>query len=207
LINVELEHIGKKFKTEWIFRNLNAILSPDEPMAIIGPNGSGKSTLMQAIAGIIPINEGEVKYLYQKQPLSEENWHKHLVFTSPYMELIEEFTLKEAVKFHIQFKPLSDGLSIDSFLEKLELTAHAHKPIKNFSSGMRQKVKLGFAFFSESSLIFLDEPSANLDQKAFDWYMENVKKMIGKKMILLSSNEPKEYSFCGQHLNILDFKA
>lgn len=206
MLKISLENIGKKFKNEWIFRNLSFEFSKNEPIAIIGPNGSGKSTLMQALAGAIPINEGNVVYSENMVIIPEDKWHESLSFSAPYLELIEEFTLLESVNFHVKFKPFQDGLSISEFLEIIELEKHKDKPVKNFSSGMRQKLKLGLAFYSQTDIILLDEPTSNLDHKGFDWYIKQVQKALKDKILIVSSNEPKEYTFCQNHLNILDFK-
>jgi ABC-type multidrug transport system ATPase subunit len=135
-LKISLENIGKKFKNEWIFRNLSFDFSKNEAIAIIGPNGSGKSTLMQALAGAIPINEGKVTYLNQEKSIPDENWHELLSFSAPYLELIEEFTLAESLNFHVKFKPFQNGLATSEFLQIIELEKHKDKPVKNFSSGM-----------------------------------------------------------------------
>lgn len=206
MLKISLENIGKKFKNEWIFRNLSFEFGKNEPIAIIGPNGSGKSTLMQALAAAIPINEGRVAYIEHNQVIPEDKWHELLSFSSPYLELIEEFTLAESVNFHTKFKPFQDDINTSDFLQILELEKHKDKPVKNFSSGMRQKLKLGLAFYSKNDIILLDEPTSNLDQKGFEWYLENVEKALENKIVIVSSNEPKEYIFCEKQLNILDFK-
>ena len=207
MLKISLENIGKKFKNEWIFRNLSFEFSKNEPIAIIGPNGSGKSTMMQALAGAIPINEGKVTYTSESKSIPDENWHELLSFSAPYLELIEEFTLAESVNFHIKFKPFQNDLTPSDFLQIIELEKHKGKPVKNFSSGMRQKLKLGLAFYSQNQILLLDEPTSNLDQNGFDWYLHNVEKALKDKIVIVSSNEPKEYAFCEKHLNILDFKV
>jgi ABC-type multidrug transport system ATPase subunit len=206
LLKISLENIGKKYKNEWIFRNLSFEFSKNEPIAIIGPNGSGKSTLMQSLAGAIPVNEGIVTFSNNKQVIPEDKWHELLSFSAPYLELIEEFTLAESVNFHIKFKPFQDDINTYDFLEMLELKKHKDKPVKNFSSGMRQKLKLGLAFYCKNDIILLDEPTSNLDQKGFEWYLESVEKVLENKIVIVSSNESKEYTFCKNHLNILNFK-
>ncbi len=206
MLKISLENIGKKFKNEWIFRNLSFEFYKNEPIAIIGPNGSGKSTLIQALAGAIPVNEGKVTYNENSQVIPEDKWHELLSFSAPYLELIEEFTLAESVNFHIKFKPFQDHINTSEFLQILELEKHKDKPIKNFSSGMRQKLKLGLAFYSQNDIILLDEPTSNLDQKGFEWYLSNVENSLKDKIVIVSSNEPKEYIFCKNHLNIINFK-
>lgn len=207
MVRISLENIAKKYKNEWIFKNLNLEINSNEPIAIIGPNGSGKSTLMQVMAGIIPHNKGHISYFSsQNQKIEPENIYYQIAFVAPYLELIEEFTLTEAVDFHTEFKPFINGLSKNDFLEEINLKSHKDKSIKNFSSGMKQKLKLALAFKDNSEILFLDEPTANLDLNTQDWYLENVQKILDSKIVIVSSNEPKEYSFCKNHLNILNYK-
>jgi ABC-type multidrug transport system ATPase subunit len=162
---------------------------------------------MQALAGAIPINEGKVTYINEEKFIPDENWHDLLSFSAPYLELIEEFTLAESVNFHIKFKPFQNDLTSSDFLQIIDLEKHKNKPVKNFSSGMRQKLKLGLAFYSRTQILLLDEPTSNLDQNGFEWYLHNVEKALKDKIVIVSSNEPKEYTFCEKHLNILDFKV
>lgn len=206
MLTIEAENIGKKYKNEWIFRKLNFEFSENQAIAITGPNGSGKSTLMQALAGMIPVNEGKVAYSTTGNNIHEEEFHKHLSFSAPYLELIEEFTLQEAVIFHKKFKEFKDGISAGDFLKQIELEKHRNKQIKFFSSGMRQRLKLGLVFYSTSEVLFFDEPTSNLDEKGFNWYKSEIEKVLGQRLILVSSNEPKEYEFCKKHLDILNFK-
>lgn len=207
MVRISLENIAKKYKNEWIFKNLNLEINSNEPIAIIGSNGSGKSTLMQVMAGIIPHNKGHISYFSsQNQKIEPENIYYQIAFVAPYLELIEEFTLTEAVDFHTEFKPFINGLSKNDFLEEINLKSHKDKSIKNFSSGMKQKLKLALAFKDNSEILFLDEPTANLDLNTQDWYLENVQKILDSKIVIVSSNEPKEYSFCKNHLNILNYK-
>jgi ABC-type multidrug transport system ATPase subunit len=207
LVKIEVNNLGKKFKNEWIFKNLSSSFEFKTPTAIIGPNGSGKSTLMQVLANIIPKNMGEILYSKEKQNITEEDIFKKIAYSAPYSELIEEFTLHETISFHNKFKPLRDNLNVSEFIEVIDLQKHTNKQIKFFSSGMKQKLKLGLAFYDNSDLLFLDEPSSNLDQKTTEWYLEEVKKLLNLKTILISSNDPKEYSFCENQINILNYKS
>ncbi|MFN8429198.1 MAG: ATP-binding cassette domain-containing protein [Spirosomataceae bacterium] len=206
MLKIEAQNIGKKFKNEWVFRNLTYSFDKNSAIAITGPNGSGKSTLMQALAGMIPVNEGKVSFSTTEKNIHEEEFHQHLSFSAPYLELIEEFTLLEAVIFHKKFKDFKDGISAVDFLKQIELEKHRNKQIKFFSSGMRQRLKLGLVFYSTSEVLFFDEPTSNLDEKGFNWYKSEIEKVLNDRLILVSSNEPKEYEFCENHLNILNFK-
>lgn len=203
---ITLDNAGKKFSREWIFRALSYEFKTGSPVAVTGPNGSGKSTLVKAIAGTIPLNEGSVSYRKDGQPVPEEKWHQLVGISAPYLELIEEFTLSESIDFHVRFRPFTEGLNRDEFISRLGLEKHKNKYIRDFSSGMKQKLKLGFAFFTRNEVLILDEPTANIDQKGFKWYMEEVQKLVPERVVIISSNEPREYIFCTEQLSVTDFK-
>ena len=205
-MQIAVENLGKRFNREWIFRNLTATFESGQVFAIVGPNGSGKSTLLQILWGQLPPSAGTIRYTTNKGSVAAEDVYQHLVIATPYMELIEEFTLREMVDFHFRFKSRIDNLTTDAMLARMELEHAADKYIRQFSSGMRQRLKLALAFYSDVEVIFLDEPTTNLDQKATDWYLKNLES-VTKKLVFIASNQSHEYPASAQKLSIMDYKA
>ena len=206
--DIYLRNVSKRFGSEWIFKEIDTTLKTNQPCAIIGGNGSGKSTLLQLIAGIIPATEGEVRYYHypQKMLTALENWYKYLAIATPYLELIEEMTLTEVLHFHTQFKPLKKEISINDFLELIWLKDAQNKAIKHFSSGMKQRLKLGLAFYTNTPIILLDEPTTNLDVRGIDWYENTIQDVIKDRLCVICSNQKKEYHFCTQIIDVEQYK-
>ncbi len=204
-MQVTLENIGKKFRKEWIFRNVNLRFQAGESYTFVGPNGSGKSTLLQVLSGILPQTEGDIVYKKANQVISVDDIYKEIVFAAPYLELVEEFTLLESIEFHYKFKK-STLKSYDDLIELLNFSQHRDKAIKNFSSGMKQRLKLGLAFHSESDIILLDEPTSNLDTQGVEWYLSQIEKHTQNRLLIICSNQPHEYAFCKNIVDIRDFK-
>jgi ABC-type multidrug transport system ATPase subunit len=200
------QNLGKKFSNEWIFRNLNYEFQSGESYTFVGANGSGKSTLLQVLSGFIPHSEGLINYELRDKSLQIDDFYKHLVIAAPYLELIEDFTLTEVLEFHTKFKPFKNNLSIKEFIDFIELPKARNKEVKFFSSGMKQRVKLGLAFWSETEILMLDEPTSNLDIDASTWYLRNVQEYSKNRMLFICSNQPTEYEFCRNVLNIKDYK-
>jgi ABC-type multidrug transport system ATPase subunit len=206
MFKIQLEEATKRFQYEWIFKNLNLNLESGESLAITGGNGSGKSTLLKCISGAIPLSSGKISYSKENQSISDSDWFSHLSIAAPYMELPEEFTLRELLQFHFKFKNCISGFSVDQIIAILFLEEHVEKPISQFSSGMKQRVKLGIALFSQVDLILLDEPTSNLDKKGIEWYQGLMTEHKSNRTILVCSNDPREYEFCTRKIKLEDYK-
>lgn len=198
--------LGKKYRREWIFRRVDLTLSAGSSYTFVGPNGSGKSTLLQLLAGSLPASEGTLTYSQNGKEIEPDNWFRHVVLAAPYLELIEELTLLELLDFHQQFKPFKAGLSIDTIVERLLLTTARHKEIRYFSSGMKQRVKLGLAFFSDAPVVILDEPTSNLDAQGTAWYRTEVQQLATNQLLLIGSNQSAEYDFCPNVFDVTQWK-
>lgn len=203
-MEIRLENLGKKFINTWIFKDLNYHFEANKTYAITGRNGSGKSTLASVISGVLSPNAGLVNYQHDKTPVPVEDIFRYLSFAAPYIELVEEFSLEEFLLFHTSFKPFEE-ISIKGFIELLNLKSSSEKQLKYFSSGMKQRVKLGISFYSRSSFIILDEPTTNLDVSGIEWYHREMEKIIRTKLILICSNQQNEYNFCDEILNLDNF--
>ncbi len=199
------ENLGKRFNREWIFRNFNYSFQSGI-YAITGPNGSGKSTLLQVLWGQLPASLGALDYRIDNNQVSVEDVYRHLAIAAPYMDLIEEFTLQEILKFHFSFKKTRDGKSLEEVIELLELAHARHKMISHFSSGMKQRLKLGLTFFSDVRMVFLDEPTTNLDKQSVDWYWRNFSQLGDSSLVFIGSNLENEYPDHALKINLLDLK-
>jgi len=202
-----LNQVSKRYLTHWIFRNLDLELSAGESLFVNGPNGSGKSTLLKTISGWVSPNEGSIQYYDNEQEIIVDNVFEHLSITAPYLELIEELNLRELLKFHQSFKPLTKNTSAKEFSAAIEIDHQIEKPIKSYSSGMKQRVKLGLTLFSNASLILLDEPTSNLDKSGVLWYKKNIEPILKERIVIVCSNDIKdEHFFCTKKIDLSNYK-
>ena len=208
-MNITLTNIGKRYNNEWIFRKVDHVFTSDNNYVILGSNGSGKSTLLQVIAGNLIPSEGEVEFKVQssKFKIEEEDRYKHISFASPYLELFEEFTLAESIEFQAKFKPYFEGLTTEKIIALTQLEKNQNKQLKYYSSGMKQRVRLALAILSDTPLLFLDEPTSNLDKKSIDWYQQLVNDYSQNRLIIVASNQQEyEYPFCNKQINVEEYK-
>lgn len=213
-MKITLIDAGKRFNRDWIFRHLHYNFSPAHSYAITGPNGSGKSTLLQTIAGATAISEGSIHYhggtAHVATPgtlnaaIPPDLAYKRLSLCAPYLDVIEEMTVTEFLHFHAAFKPFL--LPIPAIIEKVGLATAAHKQIRYYSSGMKQRVRLAQALFSDTSVLLLDEPCTNLDADGIALYRRLIAEYTAHRLLVVSSNDVQEYDFCEEKINIRDYK-
>lgn len=206
-MQISLSKISRKFNYEWIFRDVNFEFESGKAYAILGSNGSGKSTLLQIISGHLHPTSGTVTYTHDGKDIPVESFFRHVTFSGPYLELIEEFTLEEMLTFHSRFRSFRHAMNVEKVIEATGLIRNRNKPIKYYSSGMKQRVRLTLALLTESEVVLLDEPAANLDRKAIDWFREMVKNnSAGRIIIVCSNSQSDEHDFCSESIVIDDYK-
>ena len=205
-MRISLSDAGKRFNRDWIFRHLTFSFDSSSTYAITGPNGSGKSTLLQLLAGALDPSEGKIEWSLNGKKLEDTNAYKSISICAPYLELIEEMTAKEFLQFHQTFKPFLQQLHADEILSKVGLEKSSHKQIRYYSSGMKQRVKLAQAIFSDTPIVLLDEPCTNLDQPGYELYYSLVDQYCKNRLTIVSSNEKAEYNFCKEIINMQEYK-
>lgn len=206
-MEIVLEDIGRRFNRDWIFQQLNYRFISGEGYAVLGPNGSGKSTLLQVISSALTPSTGRITYTHQGETIEPDRIYQYLSIAAPYLELIEEFTLAEQIRFHFTHKRFLEGFDAGSLMELLGLSRSRDKQLRFFSSGMKQRVKLGLACCVDVPMVLLDEPTSNLDEDGVAWYLKLVEQTRAGRLLLVCSNQEREYGFCGQRLTITDYKA
>ena len=202
-MEIILNQIGRRYNFNWIFKNINQEIAVNNKLVILGANGSGKSTLMQIISGAISPSTGSIKWFINENEIASEKVYQHLSFAAPYLELIEDFTLKEHLEFHFSVKKAMHQLSIKEIIALSGLAHASDKRIGYFSSGMKQRVKLLLAILSDTSLLMLDEPLSNLDKQAANWYLDLMKRFSLNKTVIVSSNNiEQEFEFCTKSIQL-----
>jgi len=205
-MKIELTNLGKRYNREWIFRNLSFQFDINKHYAITGPNGSGKSTLLQIIAGSAMYNEGEITYHHLDKTIEPEKIFKKISFAAPYLDVVEEMTLYEFLSFHGKMKNWIDLFDTKKIVFLLDLEKSAHKQLRYFSSGMKQRVKLAQAIFSDVPVVLLDEPTTNLDEEGIQLYKTLIENYCENRLVIISSNDKEEYSFCGECIDMMNYK-
>lgn len=207
-MHCQLTEIGKDFNSHAIFANVSLKIEANKNYVILGGNGSGKSTLLKIIAGGVSASEGIIEYTHNGKNITPEELPKLISFSAPYMDVIEEFTLEELILFQEKFKPFQNSLNAMEIIEISRLQNIRNKPIRYFSSGMKQRVKLILAVLSNAPFLLLDEPVSNLDPKGKIWYKQLLTEYAQNKTIIVSSNFlEEEFPESPTFIELVNFKG
>ena len=190
------------------YRSLRQLLVPLGQLTVItGPNGSGKSTLLRVIAGMQAASKGSVVYTDgNSSVINTQQAFKHISFTAPGQEIVEELTMREFLDFHFSFKKPLQGLRIDDIIALTGLQTAADKPLGDYSSGMKQRVKLAQAIFSDTDVLMVDEPCTNLDEAGTQQYRNWMETYTKNRLVLVASNDVREYFFCKDKILLEEYK-
>ncbi|MDF9839755.1 MULTISPECIES: ABC transporter ATP-binding protein [unclassified Paenibacillus] len=162
------EHVGIQYRVKRTGENLQAVrdvsfqIKPEEFVCIVGPSGCGKSTFLNAVAGLMPHNRGQL--VLDGTKISGPGKDRAVVFQSP--ALLPWRTVVGNVKYGLELRGTDKQTMMDKSMEMIKLvglSGHEHKYPNELSGGMQQRVNLARALASDPELLLLDEPFSALD--------------------------------------------
>ncbi|MCP5063056.1 MAG: ABC transporter ATP-binding protein [Ignavibacteriae bacterium] len=201
------QNITKTFGRRLIFKNINHEFTSGNVYGFAGNNGSGKSTLVKIAAGIISPTKGEVVHKDDDEIIIPEKLHNYIGFVSPYLVLYDEFTAEENLIHISKIRGIKyDKEFAKHLLNEFNLYDRREDYLKGFSSGMLQRMKFIFALLHSPKLLFLDEPTSNLDTIGKDKVYEIIEQEGKDKLVVIASNEESDLSLCSEILEIGKYK-
>lgn len=195
---IELQGVGKRFARHWIIQDLSTTFQSGTLTGIKGRNGSGKSTLLRLLCGQLTPSRGNITFALNGQPVPVSQCYRLVSWTGPYLEIIEELTIAEFLRFHFTMKPLLPELELAQIPALLELDQVRNRKLSDCSSGMRQRVLLGSALYADTPLLLLDEPTVTLDAEAIDWFHTQLNTYGSNRLVVIASNDPEDLRSCSQ---------
>jgi heme ABC exporter ATP-binding subunit CcmA len=203
MFTLNVSGIGKHYGETLLFKNISFQLNRGDVLAVAGWNGSGKSTLLRIIAGLVRPSAGQVEMLFNSEPVPRESRRRFVGMVAPALSLYDELTGLENMEFFCRVRGIAcnrrDCLEI---IDRLGLTAHATKMYRDYSSGMKQRLKLAQALLHKPPLLLLDEPACNLDSLGIKVVEEIISNQGQLGMTVIASNEEREVGYAGKVINL-----
>jgi ABC-type multidrug transport system ATPase subunit len=166
--------LGRRFGSQWVFRGVEIELSQGDALCVIGSNGSGKSTLLRILAGLLSATEGSVV-----RPTA-------LGYSAIDLALWPQLTASE----HLELAAALRGVAVSDGLRRVGLADAANKPVGQFSTGMRARLKLALAVQHSPEVLLLDEPSASLDDEGRSLIEGAVAEQLKRGAVVIATNDP-----------------
>ena len=187
VLPLKLINVSYKVGDKIILDNISTEIKKGLPKVILGPNGAGKRSLMKICHGLINPTSGSV---FWSHPKTDNFSTKHtMVFQRPVM-------LRRSVKNNLLFV-LRDSLKkekkinlLKKALELVDLESVSDCPARNLSQGEQQKLALARAWLLNPEVLFLDEPTANLDPEStekVEYIIETISKN-GTQVLMTTHN-------------------
>ncbi len=199
MLSLELEGISKNFGERKVFENLNLKLENPNSLAVIGPNGSGKTTLLKVICGLIRPSQGKVSLKLDKQEVKKEDQRSFFGLVAPDLQLYDELTAFENLKFFSQLRDADYSLeNLSQKIEEVGLKNRGEDLVGSYSSGMKQRLKYALAMIAAPKILLLDEPSSNLDEEGISVMEKIILNHSQTGIVILATNDLKETQYARQ---------
>lgn len=176
-------------------------------LGIAGSNGSGKSTLLRCLAFLQGIDGGTIQWTDNHEVIERPALRAQMGFVAPNIQLYDELSVLENLEFieELNTRDSNRNMSTSDWLMRCQVADLKDYPYQRLSTGQQQRVKLAIALSRNPSVLFLDEPGANLDgpgKQLIREVMDELKQQ--QTLLLLATNDPKELDLCD---HIIDLSA
>jgi len=203
MFQLSAEHIFKSFSFRKVLRDINVALADGDCLVVTGRNGSGKSTLLKILSGLLTPDSGKVSFELDGNRLNRENRKRYIGLVSPEVMLYDELTALE----NLRFLSLISGSDITreelvELIRKTGLDKRENDLVGSYSTGMKQRIKLAFAWLGQPKLLILDEPNSNLDEDG----QKMMKEVIGQQkkigVVVLATNQLDQIEYGNKTLSL-----
>ncbi|MBU2870162.1 ABC transporter ATP-binding protein [Colwellia sp. E2M01] len=199
---ITINNLSIKYDRTTVVDSLNLELASDEILMLVGPTGCGKSTILKALAGLIPIADGEICHQDWQATTTDfiapEKRNVGMVFQD--FALFPHLTVEQNIAFR-----LTDNSQADRWIELLGLQAFRHVKPNNLSGGQKQRVALARTLAHQPAFVLLDEPLSNLDAALKDdlrWEIRSALKTAGIPAIWVTHDQEEALSV-GDRVGVL----
>ncbi len=177
--------IRRRFGRLRVLDGVSGEVAPGQVLLVSGPNGSGKSTLVRILAGLLAQESGTVEYVEDGRSLGIAERRRALGYVAPDLALYEELSAVENLEFFCRLR----GVPAERASETLEILGLPEDRLAGaLSSGMRQRLRWGWALLDRPKLLLLDEPFQNLDRPGVEQGTELLSRHLDAGGLAVAAN-------------------
>jgi ABC-type multidrug transport system ATPase subunit len=190
-MDLQIENVSKQYTREvWGLRNFSLTLDAGV-LGLLGPNGAGKSTLMKILATITKPTEGQVTWNGRDIVEKPNALRAVLGYLPQDFGVYPHLSAVEFLEYMAALKGLSAREAhrkINTLLDMVNLGEARHRPVGDYSGGMRQRVGIAQALLNDPQLLIVDEPTAGLDPEERVRFRNLLSDLAGEHIIILSTH-------------------
>ncbi len=161
---LSVHQLRKSFFHRPVLADISFSIGPGEVVGLLGKNGTGKSTLLRVIAGLSSADAGDVRFMDNPVRSTQTENRKDMLYLGHAPGMYPGLSARENLEFASRiYYPDRKQFPLDEILENVGLRIQADDPIKIFSQGMLQRLKLALAKTIDWKLLLFDEPFSGLD--------------------------------------------
>lgn len=203
MFKIKATNLAKQFNDRAIFENMHFEIASGESLAITGHNGSGKTTLVRIISGLLSPTAGKIEFFKEGKEIEVERVYQYIGLVGPYLQLYHNLTALENLMFFSKIRGLGANKSrIFELTRLIGLKGRELDYVKNYSSGMLQRLKYVAALLHEPEILLVDEPTSNLDEVGSAIVYDIMKRQMENKILVVATNNPEESRFGRKEIRV-----
>lgn len=146
-----------------LLRGVSFALNRGELLQVVGPNGVGKTSLLRCVAGLMPVESGEIMWGAQSLERCRDEFHQQLAYLAHSNALKADLTALENLRYAISLRRAVSDEEVSATLTRLQIASCGGLPARALSAGQKRRVALARILLTHAPLWILDEPITNLD--------------------------------------------
>lgn len=159
---ITMEHVGIAFQNKKALSDVNIRVAEGEIFGFLGPSGAGKTTTIKLLSAQLTQYTGQISVMGMEPIKDVSRLYQNIGILSDNSGFYEKMSVEENLKIFAEIYKLPKT-RIPEVLEQLHLAGDEKKKAEKLSRGMKQRLLFARAILHKPKLLFLDEPTANLD--------------------------------------------
>lgn len=192
-VSLSCEGVSKAFNRRWLFKGLTFSVPFGTGLVIAGPNGSGKTTLLRLLCGLTTPTQGHIVWRINGEDFSPQQARPFMGVLLPDAEPYGELTAWENLLFVAEARGITTAKARE-WLKRVALETDWNRPVREFSSGMRVRLKLAMALLHEPPILLLDEPTAVMDMEGRELVKTLITEQKRRGVVLIATNEERDFA-------------
>lgn len=195
---VDLDNITLGYDGPPLFEGLDFHLERGQCTCLLGPSGVGKSSLLRVIAGLLPVDQGEISCSDGGSIKNRVAWMGQSDDLLPWLTILENVCLGSRLRGERPEREQAQRL-----LSDLDIAALAERLPATLSGGQRQRAALARTLMEDRPLILMDEPFSSLDAITRTRLQELAARSFRGRTVLLVTHDPLEALRLGHHIHVM----